>query len=152
MNSAISGAGSPIEILLVEDSPSDTDLTVEALQKGKVLNRLHIVDDGVKAMEFLRREGGYTAVPRPDLILLDLNLPRKNGLEVLAEIKSDEKLRTIPIVVLTTSHAERDVLKVYKLNGNCYISKPVDFRQFIEVVKAIESFWLTIIKLPPKEE
>jgi two-component system response regulator len=152
MNSANSGAGSPIEILLVEDSPSDTDLTVEALHKGKVLNHLNIVDDGVKAMEFLHRQGVYGAAPRPDLILLDLNLPRKTGLEVLAEIKGDERLRTIPIVVLTTSRAELDVLKVYKLNGNCYISKPVDFRQFIEVVKAIESFWLTIIKLPPKEE
>jgi len=151
MNTTNSGPGSPIEILLVEDSPSDTDLTVEALQKGKVLNHLTVVDDGVKAMDFLRRRGSYAAAPRPDLILLDLNLPRKDGREVLADIKADVKLRMIPIVVLTTSRAEQDILKVYQLNGNCYITKPVDFRQFMEVVKAIESFWLTIVKLPPKD-
>ncbi|MGA2555681.1 MAG: response regulator [Verrucomicrobiota bacterium] len=151
MNTANSGPGSPIEILLVEDSPSDTDLTVEALQKGKVLNHLTVVDDGVKAMDFLRRRGAYADAPRPDLILLDLNLPRKDGREVLADIKADVKLRAIPIVVLTTSRAEQDILKVYQLNGNCYITKPVDFRQFMEVVKAIESFWLTIVKLPPKD-
>ncbi len=143
--------GRPIEILLVEDSPSDTDLTVEALEQGKVLNHLSIVDDGVKAMEFLRRQGQYADAPRPDVILLDLNLPRKDGREVLAEIKSDERLRTIPIVVLTTSRAEQDVLRVYQLSGNCYITKPVDFRQFLEVVRAIENFWLTVVKLPPKE-
>jgi CheY-like chemotaxis protein len=142
--------GRPIEILLVEDSPSDTDLTVEALKKGKVLNHLSIVDDGVKALEFLRRQGSYAAAPRPDVILLDLNLPRKDGREVLAEIKTDEFLRSIPIVVLTTSQAEEDVLRVYQLNGNCYITKPVDFRKFMEVVRAIEDFWLTVVKLPPK--
>jgi CheY-like chemotaxis protein len=142
--------GQPIEILLAEDSPSDTDLTVEALQKGKVLNHLSIVDDGVKVMEFLRRQGEYAAAPRPDLILLDLNLPRKDGREVLAEIKADGDLRTIPVVVLTTSRAEQDVLRAYALNANCYINKPVDFRQFISVVKAIEDFWLTVVKLPPK--
>ncbi len=151
MNTTNSGPGSPIEILLVEDSPSDTDLTVEALQKGKVLNHLTVVDDGVKAMDFLHRRGPYAAAPRPDLILLDLNLPRKDGREVLADIKADEKLRAIPIVVLTTSRAEQDILKVYQLNGNCYITKPVDFRQFMGVVEAIESFWLTIVKLPPKD-
>jgi len=151
MNTTNSGPGSPIEILLVEDSPSDTDLTVEALQKGKVLNHLTVVDDGVKAMDFLRRRGAYAAAPRPDLILLDLNLPRKDGREVLADIKADVKLRMIPIVVLTTSRAEQDILKVYQLSGNCYITKPVDFRQFMEVVKAIENFWLTIVKLPPKD-
>ncbi len=151
MHNTNPGLGRPIEILLVEDSPSDTDLTVEALQKGKVLNHLSIVDDGVKAMQFLRRQGEFAASPRPDLILLDLNLPRKDGREVLAEIKGDESLRTIPIVVLTTSRAEQDVLQVYKLNGNCYITKPVDFRQFIEVVKSIENFWLTVVRLPPKE-
>ncbi len=151
MNNTNPSLGRPIEILLVEDSPSDTDLTVEALQKGKVLNHLSIVDDGVKAMQFLRRQGEFAASPRPDLILLDLNLPRKDGREVLAEIKGDESLRTIPIVVLTTSRAEQDVLQVYKLNGNCYITKPVDFRQFIEVVKSIENFWLTVVRLPPKE-
>ena len=151
MNTPNSGPGSPIEILLVEDSPSDTDLTVEALQKGRVLNHLTVVDDGVKAMDFLHRRGPYADAPRPDLILLDLNLPRKDGREVLADIKADEKLRAIPIVVLTTSRAEQDILKVYQLNGNCYITKPVDFRQFMGVVEAIESFWLTIVKLPPKD-
>jgi CheY-like chemotaxis protein len=151
MNATNPTRGLPIEILLVEDSPSDTDLTIEALKKGKVLNSLSVVDDGVKAMQFLRRQGAYAAAPRPDVILLDLNLPRKDGREVLAEIKGDEKLRTIPIVVLTTSRAEQDILKVYQLNGNCYITKPVDFQQFIAVVKAIENFWLTVVKLPPKE-
>ncbi len=152
MNATNPNLGRPIEILLVEDSPSDTDLTVEALQQAKVLNHLSIVDDGVKAMDFLRRQGTYAGAPRPDVILLDLNLPRKDGREVLAEIKRDEKLKTIPVVVLTTSRAEQDVLHVYQLNGNCYISKPVDFRQFLEVVKSIEDFWLTVVKLPPREE
>jgi CheY-like chemotaxis protein len=152
MNSENSSRGRPIEILLVEDSPSDTDLTVEALRKGKVLNNLSIVDDGEKAMKFLRCQGEYAHALRPDLILLDLNLPRKDGREVLAEIKADKVLRSIPIVVLTTSRAEQDVLRVYELNGNCYITKPVDFQQFIEVIKAIENFWLTVVKLPPKVE
>jgi CheY-like chemotaxis protein len=150
MNDANPNDGRPIEILLVEDSPSDTDLTVEALQKGKVLNHLSIVDDGVKAIEFLRRQGAYATAPRPDVVLLDLNLPRKDGREVLAEIKADDGLKTIPIVVLTTSRAEQDILRVYRLNGNCYITKPVDFRQFIEVIRAIKNFWLTVVKLPPK--
>jgi CheY-like chemotaxis protein len=140
--------GRPIEILLVEDSPSDTELTVEALAGAKVLNRLSIVQDGVKAMEFLRRQGPYANAARPDLIMLDLNLPCKDGREVLAEIKADQALQTIPVVVLTTSQAEQDVLHAYSLHANCYITKPVDFRQFLEVVKAIESFWLTIVKLP----
>ncbi len=140
--------GRPIEILLVEDSPSDTELTVEALAAAKVSNRLSTVEDGVQAMEFLRREGGYVQAPRPDLILLDLNLPRKDGREVLAEIKADERLKAIPVVVLTTSQAERDVLRAYALNANCYITKPVDFKQFLEVIKAIEDFWLTVVKLP----
>jgi CheY-like chemotaxis protein len=151
MDMANPNPGRPIEILLVEDSPSDTDLTVEALRKGKVLNHLSIVDDGEKAMKFLRQQGDYAGEPRPDVILLDLNLPRKDGREVLAEIKADEKLRSIPVVVLTTSHAEQDILRVYQLNGNCYITKPVDFQQFIEVVKAIKDFWLTVVKLPPKD-
>ncbi len=150
MNNANPNDGRPIEILLVEDSPSDTDLTVEALQKGKVLNHLSTVDDGVKAIEFLRRQGPYSDAPRPDVVLLDLNLPRKDGREVLAEIKGDDSLKTIPIVVLTTSRAEQDILRVYRLNGNCYITKPVDFRQFIEVIRAIKDFWLTVVKLPPK--
>jgi CheY-like chemotaxis protein len=140
--------GRPIDILLVEDSPSDTDLTVEALGVGKVANRLSIVEDGVQAMEFLRRQGRFANAPRPDLILLDLNLPRKDGREVLAEVKADPSLRHIPIIVLTTSQAEQDVLRAYSLHANCYVTKPVDFRQFIEVIRSIENFWLTIVKLP----
>jgi len=148
MNSMDPELGRPIEILLVEDSPSDTDLTVEALGSGKVANRLSIVEDGVLAMEFLRRQGRYANAPRPDLILLDLNLPRKDGREVLAEVKADATLRNIPIVVLTTSQAEQDVLRAYSLHANCYVTKPVDFRQFIEAIRGIEDFWLTIVKLP----
>ncbi len=142
--------GRPIEILLVEDSPSDTDLTVEALAAAKISNRLSVVEDGVQAMEFLRRQGRYAQAPRPDLILLDLNLPRKDGREVLADIRADEKLTAIPVVVLTTSQAEKDVLHAYALHANCYITKPVDFQQFMEVVRAIEDFWLTVVKLPPE--
>jgi chemotaxis family two-component system response regulator Rcp1 len=148
MNSIDPKLGRPIDILLVEDSPSDTDLTVEALGAGKVANRLSIVEDGVQAMEFLRRQGRFANAPRPDLILLDLNLPRKDGREVLAEVKADPTLRHIPIVVLTTSQAEQDVLRAYSLHANCYVTKPVDFRQFIEVIRSIEDFWLTIVKLP----
>jgi len=143
--------GRPIEILLVEDSPSDTDLTVEALAAAKVTNRLSIVEDGVQAMEFLRRQGQYAQAPRPDLILLDLNLPRKDGREVLAEIRSDEKLTSIPVVVLTTSQAEQDVVRAYTLHANCYITKPVDFRQFLDVIEAIEGFWLSVVKLPTEK-
>jgi two-component system response regulator len=139
----------PIEILLVEDSPSDTDLTVAALSAAKVANRLSVVEDGVQAMEFLRRQGAYSQAPRPDLILLDLNLPRKDGREVLAELKADNSLRAIP-VVLTTSQAEKDVLQAYTLQASCYVTKPVDFQQFLEVVKAVEGFWLTVVKLPPE--
>ena len=138
----------PIEILLVEDSPGDVRLTIEALKEAKVANRLSVVEDGVKAMEFVRRQGPYAAAPRPDLILLDLNLPRKDGREVLQEIKSDPDLRRIPLVVLTTSRAKEDVLKAYDLHANCYITKPVDFTRFMEVVRSIEDFWLTIVKLP----
>jgi len=145
-----SNLGRPIEILLVEDSPSDTDLTVEALAAAKISNRLSVVEDGVQAMEFLRRQGGYAQAPRPDLILLDLNLPRKDGREVLADIRADKQLTTIPVVILTTSQAEKDVLHAYALHANCYITKPVDFQQFMEVVRAIEDFWLTVVKLPPK--
>jgi CheY-like chemotaxis protein len=143
--------GRPIEILLVEDSPSDTDLTVEALASAKICNRLSLVEDGVQAMEFLRREGQYAQAPRPDLILLDLNLPRKDGREVLAEIRADEKLTAIPVVVLTTSQAEKDVLRAYALHANCYIAKPVDFQQFLEVIEAIEGFWLSVVKLPTEK-
>jgi CheY-like chemotaxis protein len=141
--------GRPIEILLVEDSPSDTELTVEALKDFKVRNHVSIVEDGVQAMQFLRRQDPYAGVPRPDLIMLDLNLPRKDGREVLADIKGDDHLKTIPIVVLTTSRAEQDILRAYQLNANCYINKPVDFNQFLEVVRCIESFWLYAVTLPP---
>ncbi len=138
----------PVDILLVEDSPSDADLTVEALSDGKVLNNLHWVEDGVEALAFLRRQGKYNNAPRPDLILLDLNLPKKDGREVLAEIKTDPRLKLIPVVILTTSAAERDILKTYELNGNCYVTKPIDLEQFISVVKLIEVFWLALVKLP----
>ena len=140
--------GHLIEILLVEDNPGDVRLTREALKEGKVLNNLNEVTDGQEAMEFLRREGKYGDAPRPDLILLDLNLPKKDGREVLAEIKADESLKMIPIVVLTTSQAEKDVIQTYNLGVNCYVTKPVDLDQFIYVVKSIEEFWLTVVTLP----
>lgn len=138
----------PIRILLVEDSPGDVRLTIEALKDGKVRNDLSIVGDGVEALAFLNGEGKYAEAQRPDLILLDLNLPRMDGRELLAIIKQDEDLKRIPVVVLTTSEAEADVLRVYDLNANCYITKPVDLDKFITVIKAIEDFWLTIVKLP----
>jgi chemotaxis family two-component system response regulator Rcp1 len=140
----------PVEILLVEDSPSDAALTIEALEAGKVANKLTLVEDGVEAMEFLKRSCKYAKVSRPDLIMLDLNLPRKDGREVLAEIKNDPDLKVIPIIVLTTSHSDKDILQSYQLNANCYITKPVDFTQFIDVVKSIEKFWLTVVTLPQK--
>ncbi len=138
----------PVEILFVEDNPGDVRLTQEALKEAKVLNNLSVVNDGEEAMTFLRRQENYVSVPRPDLILLDLNLPKKDGREVLAEIKSDERLRRIPVVILTTSSAEQDILKTYDLHANCYITKPVDMDQFITVAKAIEEFWFTMVKLP----
>lgn len=140
--------GRAIEILMVEDNPGDARLTVEALKEFKVRNNLSCVVDGVEAMAFLRREGEYADRPRPDLVLLDLNLPRKDGREVLEDIKSDKDLRTIPVVVLTTSEAEEDIARAYSLHANCYITKPVDLDQFLRVVKTIEDFWLTIVKLP----
>jgi CheY-like chemotaxis protein len=146
-------AGNPgklIEILMVEDNPGDVRLTVEALQEAKVANHLSVVSDGVEAMDFLRRRGRYADAPRPGLVLLDLNLPRKDGREVLAEIKADPQLRRIPLVVLTTSSAERDVLRAYDLHANCYITKPVDFERFMQVVRSIEDFWLAVVKLPPQ--
>lgn len=143
--------GQPVEILLVEDNPGDVRLTLEGLKEGKVNNNLHVVEDGVEAMAFLRREGKYADAVRPDLILLDLNLPRKDGREVLAEIKVDKDLRRIPVVVLTTSKAEQDILRAYNLHANCYITKPVDLDQFISVVGSIEDFWFTIVKLPRGE-
>jgi two-component system, chemotaxis family, response regulator Rcp1 len=139
----------PIEILLVEDNPGDVRLTREALKEGKVYSNLHTVKDGVEAMEFLRRQGKYKAVPRPDIILLDLNLPKKDGREVLEEIKTDEDLKRIPVVVLTTSKAEEDVLRTYNLHANCYVTKPVDLEKFMVVVKSIDIFWLTVVTLPP---
>jgi chemotaxis family two-component system response regulator Rcp1 len=138
----------PIEILLVEDNPGDVRLTREALAEAKVRNNLAVTSDGVEALAYLRREAPYTDATRPDLVLLDLNLPRKDGREVLAEIKADPDLRRLPVVVLTTSTAEQDILESYNLYANCYITKPVDLDQFLAIVTSIEDFWLTIVKLP----
>ena len=140
--------GKPIEILLVEDNPADVRLTQEALKEGKVRNNLFVARDGVEALEFLRRQGPHANAAKPDLILLDLNLPRKDGREVLADIKNDDTLRSIPVVVLTTSSAEADILKSYNLHANCYITKPVDLEQFVQVIKSIDEFWLTVVRLP----
>ena len=140
--------GETVKILLVEDSPGDVRLTMEAFKDGKIYNHLDVVMDGEEALAFLRREGKYADESLPNLILLDLNLPKKDGREVLMEIKNDEELKRIPVVILTTSAAEKDILKTYDLHANCYITKPVDFDQFITVVKSIEDFWLTIVKLP----
>jgi len=139
-----------VEILLVEDSPGDVRLTLEALKEAKMNNRMTVVGDGVEAMEYLRRQGKYVDATRPDVVLLDLNLPRKDGRKVLAEMKEDPDLRVIPVVVLTTSRAEEDVLKAYQHHANCYITKPVDFQQFLHVVQSIENFWLSVVRLPPK--
>jgi len=137
-----------VEILLVEDNPGDVELTLFALQEGKVNNHVSTVEDGVEAMAFLRREGRYQDAPRPDMILLDLNMPRKDGRETLAEIKSDPELRGIPVVILTTSGSQVDIVDSYQLNANCYIKKPVDFERFMAIVRSIEDFWFTIVKLP----
>jgi CheY-like chemotaxis protein len=142
------GRSRKIEILLVEDSPGDVRLTREALREGKVLNELQVVRDGVEALDYLFQRNGYVGASRPDLILLDLNLPKKDGREVLAEIKADSTLKRIPVVVLTTSQSEEDVLRTYDLHANCYISKPVDFDRFIEVIQSIDAFWLSVVKLP----
>jgi len=138
----------PIEIMLVEDNPADVRLTRETLKEGKVRNHLHVVSDGVEALAWLRREGKFTDAARPDVILLDLNLPKKDGREVLAEIKGDRDLGRIPVIVLTISQAEQDILAAYDLRANCFISKPIDLDEFIKVVRSIEDFWLTIVKLP----
>jgi len=143
-------AGGTIEILLVEDNPGDVRLTMEAWKEGKIRNHLHVAEDGVEALSFLRKEGKHAQAARPDLILLDLNLPRKDGREVLAEIKEDPGLKHIPVVILTTSKAEQDILKTYDLHANCYITKPLDMDQFIRVVRSIEDFWLSIVTLPPR--
>ncbi|MCK5244735.1 MAG: response regulator [Desulfobacteria bacterium] len=144
----IAKTGDPLELLLVEDNPGDVRLTEEALREGRVYNKIHVVDDGVEALAFLRREGRYADARRPDIILLDLNLPKKDGREVLEEIKSDKALKRIPVVVLTTSEAEQDILRVYNLHANCYVTKPFDLDQFMNVIKSIENFWLTVVKLP----
>lgn len=138
------------DILLVEDNPGDVRLIQEALQDGKLLNRIATVSDGQKALAYLRKQGSYAQATRPDLILLDLNIPRKDGREVLAEIKADPHLRSIPVVIVTSSQAEEDILRSYNTHANCYVAKPVDLEKFVAVVKAIEEFWVTIVKLPPK--
>jgi chemotaxis family two-component system response regulator Rcp1 len=143
------GENRPVEILLVEDNPGDERLTREALKEGKVYSNLHWVKDGVEAMDFLRRGGRHQGAPRPDIILLDLNLPKKDGREVLQDIKNDADLKRIPVVVLTTSKAEEDVVRTYNLHANCYVTKPVDLEKFMVVVKSIDVFWLTVVTLPP---
>ncbi len=141
----------PVDILLVEDNPGDVRLTKEALKDAKVLNEIFVARDGVEAMEFLHRKGRFSKVPLPDLILLDLNLPKKDGREVLAEIKEDPILKHIPVVVLTTSKADEDIVKTYNLHANAYITKPVDLARFAEIIHVLNEFWFTIVKLPPKE-
>ena len=145
------GGGAPVEILMVEDNPGDVRLTREALKEARIRNRLHAVSDGVEALAFLRRQGKYADAPRPRLVLLDLNLPRKSGRETLAEMKADPGLRRIPVVILTTSTDEQDILQSYDLHANCFITKPVDFDQFVKVVHSIEHFWLSIVTLPPAD-
>ncbi|MEA2590902.1 MAG: hypothetical protein QOD62_733 [Actinomycetota bacterium] len=140
--------GRPVQILLVEDSPSDVALTVAALREGHIANDMHVAGDGETAVDFLHRRGEFAGVPRPDLILLDLNLPKKDGLEVLADVKADDDLKAIPVVVLTTSAAESDVLRSYKLHANSYVTKPVGFEPFLAAVQQIETFWLTLVQLP----
>lgn len=147
----VDATGNLVHILLVEDSPTDVMMTREALEHYKVLNPLHIVEDGVEAMEYLRREGQYVSARRPGLIILDLNLPRKSGREVLQELKTDPGLSNIPVVILTTSKAEEDVVKSYGLHANCYITKPVDFAKFTDVVRTINDFWFGVVTLPPVE-
>lgn len=147
---SIEQTGRPVEILLVEDSPGDVRLTQEALKEAKIANNLSVVMDGEEAVNFLHRKDKYRDAPRPDLILLDLNLPKKDGREVLEEIKTDLDLRRIPVVVLTVSKAAEDIARSYNLHANCYITKPVDLDQFIGIIKSIEEFWLTIVKLPAK--
>ncbi len=141
----------PVEILLVEDNPGDIRLTKEAMKEANINNNLNVVEDGVEALAYLRKKGEFKNAIRPDLILLDLNLPKKNGREVLAEIKQDKNLKQIPVVILTVSKAEEDIIKTYELHANCFITKPVDMDQFIKVVKSIEDFWFTIVKLPPNK-
>lgn len=141
----------PVDILLVEDNPADVRLTREALRRGRVANTLHVVDDGDKALAFLRREGEYADAPRPGLVLLDLNLPGLDGRDVLAEVKSDPDLRRLPVIVLTTSSAERDIAKSYDLGANCFVSKPVALDEFLDVVRSFDAFWLTVVSLPDRD-
>jgi CheY-like chemotaxis protein len=150
MNGESQNPSGSIEILMVEDNPGDVRLTQEALRAAKMLNNLHVVEDGEAALDYLYQRGQYAMAARPDLVLLDLNLPKKDGREVLAVIKSDDMLKSIPVVVLTTSHAEADILRAYNLNANCYVTKPVDFKRFTEIVRTIEDFWLTVVTLPPR--
>lgn len=145
-----SQAARPIDILMIEDSAADVLITREALAEAKLLNTIHVVEDGVEALAYLRKEGSYAGAPRPDLILLDLNLPRKNGREVLAEIKADEHLKSIPVVVLTTSSADEDILRAYNLHANCYVVKPVEFNSFVTAVQSIRNFWFNVVTLPPE--
>ncbi|HEY1189670.1 MAG TPA: response regulator [Gemmata sp.] len=145
------GTNRPVEILLVEDNPADIELAREGLAEGKVRNNLHVVTDGEQAMAFLRRREPYAGAPRPDVVLLDLNLPRKDGREVLEEVKGDERLKTIPVVIMTSSRQEEDILRSYRLHANCYITKPLRLQQFLDVVRGIEHFWLTIVTLPGAE-
>ncbi len=142
----------PVEILLVEDNPGDVRLTVEALKESKLLNNLNVVEDGIEALAFLKNQGSYKKNPRPDLILLDLNLPKKDGREVLAEFKKDNSLKHIPVVILTTSQADEDIIKTYNLHANCYVTKPVDMEQFLKVVKSVGDFWFSIVRLPPNKQ
>jgi chemotaxis family two-component system response regulator Rcp1 len=142
--------GEPVEILLAEDNPGDVTLTRKALERGNISNNLHVVNDGVEALAFLRQEGEYADEPRPDLVLLDLNMPRKDGRDVLETIKDDDDLRRIPVVVMTSSEAEEDIVQSYDLHANAYLTKPIDFDGFLEVVKRIEDFWLTVVRMPPE--
>jgi len=151
MNMSTDQMNRPVKILLIEDNEADVRLTKEGIKEAKMLNDLYVVNDGIKAMDFLNHKGEFEDMPVPDLILLDLNLPKKDGREVLEEIKKDPELKQIPVVILTTSEAEQDILKSYKLHANCYVTKPIGINQFVDVIKAIEGFWLTIVKLPNME-
>ena len=149
MNMNVRNTFKAVEILLIEDNPGDVRLTIEALKESKIMNNMHVADDGIEALSFLKKEGIYKDKPRPDLIILDLNLPKKDGREVLGEIKSDDSLKQIPIVILTTSEAEEDIIKSYELHANCYITKPVNMEQFIKVVSSVGEFWFSTVMLPP---
>jgi len=142
--------GEPVEILLAEDNPGDARLTEKAFEQGHILNNLHVVEDGEEALQFLRQEGEYGEKPRPDLVLLDLNMPRKDGWEVLEEVKEDPDLRRVPVIVLTSSEAEEDIVKSYDLQANAYLTKPVDFGGFMDIVRSFEEFWLSVVKMPPE--